>query len=57
MKDDNGEDVEVSVEYRLKNIESRFFPGIEDYKKRLESAIEYFQNKEASSGSNKPITN
>ena len=55
MKDDNGEDVEVSVEYRLKNIESRFFPGIEDYKKRLESAIEYFQNKEASSGSNKPI--
>ena len=52
---ENGKDIEVSVEYRLKNIECKFFPGIEDYKKRLESAIKYFQHKESSSRSNKSI--
>ncbi len=52
-KDLNGNDLEVTVEYRLKNIDRKFFPGIDDYQKRLESSIEHFKNKDSSTSSSK----
>ena len=45
-KDKNKQDLEVSVEYRLKNIETSKFPGKENYIKRLQKAIEFFQSKQ-----------
>ena len=47
-KDINKQDLEVSVEYRLKNIETSKFPGKENYIKRLQKAIEFFQSKQQS---------
>ena len=47
-KDDNENDLEVSVEYRLKNIATSEFPGKDNYIKRLEKAIEFFQTKQNS---------
>ena len=47
-KDEKEDDLEVCVEYRLKNIATSNFPGRDNYIKRPEKAIEFFQTKQNS---------
>ena len=47
-QDQEGNDLEVVVEYRLKNIKTSKFPGKENYIKRLQKSIEFFQSKQNS---------
>ncbi len=52
-KDQEGNDLEVVVEYRLNNIPTSKFPGKNNYISRLEKAIEFFQTKQNSTNTTK----
>jgi len=52
-KDQEGNDLEVTVEYRLKNIKTSKFPGKDNYIQRLQKSIEFFQTKQNSQSTTK----